>query len=297
MKKIISDFFFYNRTQKIGVVVFTLLTLVNLVVIIFYPVPEIKPSDFTAVIWEMDSLAAIDSTNHGTKLSERHADKVILNERFGFDPNTVGYDELCRLGFQPSVAKRIVTYREHGGVFKKASDLKKVYGVSSGKYDEIASLIIIKDHATEVRSDQKAYQPQDRSFKVIVELNEADSIQLCKLKGIGSTFAARIIKYRNKLGGFLFKEQLREVYGMDSVRYAEILNDITADPAKVQRIQVNLVSEAELAKHPYCGYKLSKKIIAYRTQHGNFSSLEELNMIRSVSPAELEKIKTYLTVE
>src|SRR3569833_498755 len=57
---------------------------------------------------------------------------------------------------------------------------------------------------------------------VVIELNSADSAKLTELKGIGSSFARRIVNYRNRLGGFISKEQLKEVYGMDDDRYAEM---------------------------------------------------------------------------
>src|SRR5437660_80245 len=40
----------------------------------------------------------------------------------------------------------------------------------------------------------------------VIELNTADSAKLTELKGIGPSFARRIVNYRNRLGGFIRKE-------------------------------------------------------------------------------------------
>ena len=54
----------------------------------------------------------------------------------------------------------------------------------------------------------------------MIELNSADSARLTELKCIGASLARRIVNYRNRLGGFINKDQLKEVYGMDDDRYA-----------------------------------------------------------------------------
>jgi competence protein ComEA len=73
----------------------------------------------------------------------------------------------------------------------------------------------------------------------VVEVNSADSAGLTKIYGIGPAFASRIIKYRNRLGGFYSKEQLKEVYGLDAEKYAEVREQVRIDPAKVKKVNVN----------------------------------------------------------
>ncbi|MEM9858315.1 MAG: helix-hairpin-helix domain-containing protein, partial [Bacteroidota bacterium] len=59
------------------------------------------------------------------------------------------------------------------------------------------------------------YEPKPYIKKVIArfDINEADTTQLKQLKGIGSVFSRRILKYRKLLGGFVTSDQLSEVYG------------------------------------------------------------------------------------
>ncbi|ETZ19853.1 helix-hairpin-helix domain-containing protein [Pedobacter sp. V48] len=73
-----------------------------------------------------------------------------------------------------------------------------------------------------------AKSPVSREHKII-ELKGADSAALIEVEVIGWAFARRIIKYRERIGGFYKKEQLLEVFGLDSVKYDEIRNQVSAD--------------------------------------------------------------------
>jgi len=70
------------------------------------------------------------------------------------------------------------------------------------------------------------YTKKKSSFSydtVRVELNSADTTELKRLRGIGSVLSARIVKYRNKLGGFSSVEDLKNVYGLSDETYQSIL--------------------------------------------------------------------------
>ena len=55
--------------------------------------------------------------------------------------------------------------------------------------------------------------PSPTRQPLTVELNGADTTTLQLLHGIGPVFARRIVRYRERLGGFTSTEQLLEVYG------------------------------------------------------------------------------------
>ncbi|MEZ4904304.1 MAG: helix-hairpin-helix domain-containing protein [Spirosomataceae bacterium] len=59
-------------------------------------------------------------------------------------------------------------------------------------------------------------------FLTTFDINSADTTQLIRLKGIGSKLAARIIKFRDGLGGFASSAQYTEVYGLDSLALSEL---------------------------------------------------------------------------
>ena len=55
-----------------------------------------------------------------------------------------------------------------------------------------------------------------------VNINTASAPELEKLPGIGEKTAEAIIRYREAVGGFAFKEQLKEIDGIGEQKYAEL---------------------------------------------------------------------------
>jgi competence protein ComEA len=91
--------------------------------------------------------------------------------------------------------------------------------------------------------------------------------------------------------------QLQEVYGLDTVVVAELNKRTFVEPTfEPKKIDLNMATEKELAAHPYISNKLAKAIAAYRFQHGNFTSLQDLTKIALVDEAFYTKIKPYLTL-
>ena len=79
--------------------------------------------------------------------------------------------------------------------------------------DEIAQLQIKNQYfkKTKASNDIKSsFEPRvvKRIESQSIDLNIADTLTLKKLKGVGSVYSNRIIKYRDLLGGFSNKRQL-----------------------------------------------------------------------------------------
>jgi DNA uptake protein ComE-like DNA-binding protein len=140
----------------------------------------------------------------------------------------------------------------------------------------------------------KAYVSNKLKPGVTIELNAADSAQLTTVRGIGASFAIRIIRYRNRIGGFYNKEQLKEVYELDSAKYAEIKDQLTVNPSAVIKVNINTISFASLRQSPYLSYKQASAIIEYRTQHGNYNSIDDMGNVAIIAPDVLHKIEPYI---
>jgi competence protein ComEA len=130
-----------------------------------------------------------------------------------------------------------------------------------------------------------------------IELNAADSAQLTRVHGIGASFAIRIVRYRNRIGGFYKKDQLKEVYGLDSAKYTEIKDQLTVNPSAVVKININTISFASLRQSPYLSYKQASAIIEYRNQHGKYNSMEDVSNVAIITPETLRQIEPYLKFE
>lgn len=140
----------------------------------------------------------------------------------------------------------------------------------------------------------KAYISNKLKPGVTIELNAADSAQLTTVRGIGASFAIRIIRYRNRIGGFCKKEQLKEVYELDSAKYAEIKDQLTVNPSAVIKVNINTISFASLRQSPYLSYKQASAIIEYRNQHGSYNSIDDVGNVAIITPNVLHKIEPYI---
>lgn len=129
-----------------------------------------------------------------------------------------------------------------------------------------------------------------------VEINSADSAAWEALPGIGPVLAVRIIKFRDKLGGFLSIEQVREVYGIQDSTFQLISSYLKIGKASVHKININTASKEELKSHPYIRWQLANMIVDYRNQHGNFASLDDLKKLQQMTDEVLAKMVPYLSL-
>ncbi|MDR1973517.1 MAG: helix-hairpin-helix domain-containing protein [Bacteroidales bacterium] len=135
---------------------------------------------------------------------------------------------------------------------------------------------------------------QKKAF--IVALNQADTLDLKELRGIGSTYARRIVAYREKLGGFIRKEQLKEVWGIDSALYERIAPSITVNAANIRQININSADIDILKKHPYLDYYLAKEIVKYREKYGAFTTTDDLLKVNLMDKETFYRVKPYMTI-
>ena len=218
---------------------------------------------------------------------------------FQFDPNTLDSTGWVNLGFSPKQVASIIKYREAGAVFRKPEDIKKLFVVDEERYAELAPFIAIdpqiNDKPTQPKFDRTKWEKPEPVL-IRIELNSADSTELVQLKGIGSSFAKRIIKYRELLGGYISKDQVLEVYGMDSARYIPIELQLEVDTAIRQKMNLNEVEAKELMRHPYLDKNQAVAIVNYRKQHGPFKAISDLRKIHLVKEETYRKIAPYFKV-
>lgn len=206
-----------------------------------------------------------------------------------FDPNKATPAEFEAIGLSDRLIKNIINYRNKGGFFDDAEDFSKLYALSAEDFKVLEPYIEIHH---ELLPDQTTIEKPLLS----IEINSADTLDLQQLTGIGPSFASRIVKYRDLLGGYSDKTQLLEVFGMDSLRYVSIADNILVDQKKIQKININSASVKELIVHPYIEFYLAKSIITYREQIGNYENINELLNAKLIYLELFQKIAPYLTL-
>jgi competence protein ComEA len=202
---------------------------------------------------------------------------------FKFNPNNLPPEQWRRLGLSDKQTGIIKNYEAKGGKFRQPEDLKKIYSITPADYARLAPYINIPANGNKAAA------------LAVVELNKADSAKLTTVQGIGPGFARRIIYYRERLGGFISKEQLKEVYGLDAIKYNEIKDQLKVNPAHIRKININTITFDKLRLMPYLNYKQVNAIIEYRKQHGDYASISDLKNIAIIDDVILRKIEPYLT--
>ncbi len=297
LKALIRSVFAFSRVETNG-----FLILLPLMVVIIFSEPAYRywfvrqPQDFSKDSLQLDSLVAT------WKWEEKEDAKIETSMEefslFSFDPNKASADDFIKIGFSSPLSKRIINYRNKGGKFFAKSDLLKIYGMDTMLYQKIYSYIDLpKEKASDNISKVKSTENR-LVAKVKLDLNLADTAQLDKVYGIGKKLSERIIKYRNRLGGFVSINQLKEVYGLDSMVVKNITEKfmVTESYLPIQ-LNINSASEKELGLHPYLSFKLAKAITVYRFQHGQFISLDDLTKVQLLNENDFKRIKPYLTVK
>ncbi|RYY83885.1 MAG: helix-hairpin-helix domain-containing protein, partial [Chitinophagaceae bacterium] len=220
-------------------------------------------------------------------------------ERFPFDPNELDAAGWIRLGLPPRVAGTIIKYRERGGRFRRPEDLQKIWSLPKGFHEEVASYIRIAPGGDRPEGSAAAHRlPPERRLPGPVSINDADSATLEGLPGIGAKLASRIIRFRERLGGFHRVEQVAETWGLSDSTFQRIRPFLTLSGGKttIRKFNLNSITKEELKFHPYLRWNLVNAIIEYRNRHGNFQSLEDLRRIALVSDSVYERIAPYFTV-
>jgi competence ComEA-like helix-hairpin-helix protein len=140
----------------------------------------------------------------------------------------------------------------------------------------------------------EGFKSGGRRRQQAIDINTADSTAWVALNGIGPGFAKRIITYREKLGGFYQVDQLKEVYGLDSIWVKENKALLKVGAGVYRFLKINQVEWKDF-RHPYLPYGQSKVILAYRKQHGPLKDFETLQQIQLVDLVAWKKLKPYVS--
>ena len=130
------------------------------------------------------------------------------------------------------------------------------------------------------------------------DLNRVRAADLQAVRGIGPVLSARIVKFREALGGFQHAGQLLDVYGLPPEVARRAARQFRVEqPPPVSRIAINTASVEELAALVYLDWQMARDIVARRDTLGPYKSLEELREIGSIPSGRIERIALYLSLE
>lgn len=223
-------------------------------------------------------------------------------ELFYFDPNNTSVEDWKKLGIREKTANTIHNYISKGGHFYKPDDISKIWGLHEDEVKRLLPYVRIGEKPSPGYSrypdpgDNKIYSKHTYNI-VPCDVNSSDTAAFIALPGIGSKLAARIVAFREKLGGFYKIEQVAETYGLPDSTFQKIKSRLVIGSRDVKKLDINKATVDELKTHPYIRYQLANAIVQYRTQHGNFASLEDIKKILLVTDDMYGKIAPYITIK
>lgn len=288
-KKVLREYFSFSRKERRGIwFLFILLLLLMVYRIIEYKFYS-KENYLSYQIIIQDELQKVDKAKQKTAwLSYRK--NTTKKRKLYF--NYLQEQDLIDIGISKRDAKILINKRANGLKIFSIDDLDQL------KIEDTLVLKTLKERLTFLPR-KKYFQTEIKvnqalSSNVKININEADSNALEQLRGIGMGTAKRIVKYRDRLGGFISLEQIKEIWGMDSAGYEHLLKQVYTDAA-IHKLNINNADVSTLAKHPYIGYSLAKLIVNYRLQHGKYNEPRDLFNIHVMNEKIFSKIEPYIS--
>ena len=243
----IKDYFQFNKRERNGIL---LLSFILFFLILFYQFSYLLKTETKTDFSDFEKiLSELEYANDTPQLKEKKS-------LFMFNPNTLNDDGWLVLGLSQGKLKVLRNYQESGGYFKQKEDLKRCYAFGDAFYNTIKEYVIIPKPKTTVPKSQKLI-----TLTQIIELNQADSLDLISVKGIGPFYAKQILKYRNELGGFINYEQFTEIWGLEKLDFDKFKQQTILDTLYIRKINVNAIELEQLKMHPYLNYKQAKMIV------------------------------------
>ena len=317
-KKFLTSYFSFTSKERRGaVVLLAAILFFTLLPFIFPLLIKRRASDPTAFEKAIASLKTVraDSNNRSGQRNyqgneytpyrisnkKKYPSKEKPGELFYFDPNTLDAEGWKRMGIREKTANTIRHYLEKGGHFKDPGDIRKIWGLHEDEVQRLLPFVRIRAGASTTITERRTvgHQP-DLAPKYIVktvDINTADTTAFIALPGIGSKLANRIVKFRDKLGGFYTLEQVGETFALPDSTFRKIRSRLILHEPSVKRININIATLEELKMHPYIRYNMANAIIQYRQQHGRFAVIADIKKIMTVTDELYNKLSPYLSVE
>jgi DNA uptake protein ComE-like DNA-binding protein len=191
------------------------------------------------------------------------------------------------IGFRYLLPEKNIEIEDWGGIYADTEIIRDISEAGIAANPESVALFSSPP-------SRKAASGSRLQQKPLLDINHCDSLTLVAMPGIGPVLSARIIKYRNLLGGFANIEQLKEVYGLPEETYEMIKGRLYADTSGIRKIDVNSAGYKELSRIHYLEKYEVTAILKYREITGRVKSMQELKENKILAPEKAEKVEAYM---
>ncbi|MFA8300420.1 MAG: helix-hairpin-helix domain-containing protein [Hyphomicrobiales bacterium] len=230
---------------------------------------------------------------------KRKASLMFNNQRKGFVYVLIILNLFLLYKLQAKQEEQVISeeekqlYKEFADYIKKHK--KEADTILLQKKDNKPSIVSKASKQKPPLKKSKKVYPKKKKYKpVIVDINTADSSTFIKVRGIGSKYASRIVKYRNLLGGYYSIDQIREIYGMTEENFQRIQPQLKITNKSTEKININTAKFKKIVRHPYISYKLTKEIFSYRNKKKTIDSIQQLQGFFTINDSVYQKVKYYI---
>jgi len=305
MKRIIKDYFSFSKKERVAVILLLLLMGAFMAAPYLY-VPKHEPPVLNKALVDFvakSTSTAPDSTGTmaGSFIDPPVSTSTIHYRLFPFDPNTATEADWNRLGVYPKTIRTIFNYRNKGGHFRSAEDIRKIWGLKKEQADRLVPYVRIagqeansfksqtSGHEFTTRNQKPVTGVEDRPIRVL-DINTATAEDWKSLPGIGEVLANRIVKFRERLGGFSELALVKKTYGISDSVFRVISPYLRADAATIPKIDLNNASAYDLRVKADIPDGIAKAIIMYRQQNGPYQSIYDLKKVGFIADSLWEKL-------
>lgn len=282
--------FTFNKQERSGI--FFLLFFLIIVQLGYYLYQTNTVGRSSSFVPDNVVQAEIDSL----KTISLKKDKVHV---YPFNPNFITDFKGYTLGMSVEEIDRLHELRSKDEFVNSAIEFQNVTKVSDSLLKTIAPFFKFPEWTQ--NKNRKTYNVSTSNYKVkkVIwkDLNTATAEDLKKISGIGEKLSARIIKFRDRLGGFLIDDQLSDVYGLEADVVERALKQFKViTKPNIVKINVNTATAEDLAKLIYLQKQVAESIVNYRNLNGSINSLSDLVKIEEFPAERINRIALYLSL-
>ena len=290
--KIFKSHFWYTKNQRNGI-------LLLLIIIIFLQlILHFKNFDSQQLV----DLSQPKITSYNKQLDslKKKSSKKKKFKIYPFNPNYISDYKGYQLGMNVDEIDRLLAYREQRLYVNSAKEFQTITKISDSLLQKISPFFKFPEWVQK-KNNQQRYIPNSRinvSEITTVDINKATLKDFTAIEGVDEYISERIIKYRSKLQGFSFKEQLFEVWGLDELMANKILSTFSIkNKPIIKKVNINTASFKEVLSNPYIDYELCIQIFDYKDEVAELQSISEIKNIEGFPIKKYNRIVLYLLAE
>ena len=178
---------------------------------------------------------------------------------YPFNPNFITDFKGYKLGMSVVEIDRLLEFRKGNKYVNSAKEFQDLTQVSDSLLATISPYFKFPDWVTKGNYTKYPKRIFEKKEIIIIDINLATQEDLKKVYGIGDGLSERILKERDKLGGFVSMEQMNDVWGLSSEVIANLHKSFKVKVIPdVKKININKASVKELMQFPYFRYQLAR---------------------------------------